>query len=56
MSRAHPILAFLLYPLSFSGVPPISGRGNVTEIARHFGGFEQLGNAVQELQTLLYAK
>jgi type I restriction enzyme, R subunit len=37
-------------------VPPISQRGNVTEIARHFGGFEQLGNAVQELQTLLYAK
>jgi hypothetical protein len=37
-------------------VPPISQRGNVIEIACYFGGFEQLGNAVQELQTLLYAK
>jgi len=37
-------------------VPPISQRGNVAEIARHFGSFEQLGKAVKELQTLLYAQ
>jgi type I restriction enzyme R subunit len=36
-------------------VPPISDRGNVVEIARYFGGGEQLREAVSELQTLLYA-
>ena len=36
-------------------LPPISQRGNVAEIAQRFGGFEQLGNAVNQLQTLLYA-
>lgn len=36
-------------------VPPISERGNVVEIARFFGGAEQLKQAVAELQTLLYA-
>ena len=36
-------------------VPPISQHGNVAEIARHFGGFEELGNAVKRLQSLLYA-
>ena len=36
-------------------VPPISERGNVLEIAKLFGGAEKLKEAVQELQTLLYA-
>jgi type I restriction enzyme R subunit len=36
-------------------VPPISRRGNVAEIAKYFGGFDQLGNAVKQLQMLLYA-
>jgi type I restriction enzyme R subunit len=36
-------------------VPPISERGNVIEIAKLFGGPEQLKEAVAELQALLYA-
>jgi type I restriction enzyme R subunit len=36
-------------------VPPISERGNVTEIARMFGGPDKLREAVNELQQLLYA-
>jgi len=36
-------------------VPPISGYGNVREIAGLFGGFEPLREAVNQLQTLLYA-
>ena len=36
-------------------LPPISQHGNVAEIARLFGGFDQLGNAVNQLQSLLYA-
>lgn len=36
-------------------VPPISERGNVMEIARFFGGPDQLRTAVHQLQTLLYA-
>jgi type I restriction enzyme R subunit len=36
-------------------VPPISERGNVVEIARHFGGPEKLRNAITKLQSLLYA-
>ena len=36
-------------------VPPISQRGNVNEIIGKFGGAEQLRNAVNELQSLLYA-
>ena len=36
-------------------VPPISERGNVIEIARLFGGAEKLKEAVDELQSLLYA-
>jgi len=36
-------------------VPPISDHGNVIEIARYFGGSEQLRGAIHELQTLLYA-
>ena len=36
-------------------VPPISEHGNVIEIAKLFGGSEQLRDAVNELQTLLYA-
>ncbi len=35
-------------------VPPISERGNVIEIARHFGGGEALRQAVYQLQALLY--
>jgi type I restriction enzyme R subunit len=36
-------------------VPPISERGNVIEIANLFGGTEKLKEAVNQLQTLLYA-
>ncbi len=36
-------------------VPPISNHGNVAEIARIFGGADDLREAVRELQTLLYA-
>ena len=36
-------------------VPPISGHGNPSEIARAFGGAVQLRKAVDELQELLYA-
>jgi type I restriction enzyme R subunit len=36
-------------------VPPISHRGNVIEIAKMFGGSEKLRDAVNQLQTLLYA-
>jgi type I restriction enzyme, R subunit len=36
-------------------IPPISGRGNVLEIARAFGGAERLKQALSELQTMLYA-
>lgn len=35
-------------------VPPISERGNVIEIAQHFGGGDALREAVHQLQTLLY--
>jgi type I restriction enzyme R subunit len=36
-------------------LPPISSHGNVSEIAAFFGGAEQLNNAVNQLQALLYA-
>ena len=36
-------------------VPPISEYGNFTEIANYFGGVQQLGSAVNEMQRLLYA-
>jgi len=36
-------------------VPPLSDYGNVREIAGLFGGFDQLREAVNQLQTLLYA-
>jgi type I restriction enzyme, R subunit len=36
-------------------VRPISDHGNVNEIIRKFGGSDQLRNAVNQLQTLLYA-
>lgn len=36
-------------------VPPISDHGNVIEIASFFGGPEKLREAVNQLQTLLYA-
>jgi len=35
-------------------VPPISHHGNVAEIAALFGGPDELREAVEELQTLLY--
>ncbi|MEI6207352.1 MAG: type I restriction-modification enzyme R subunit C-terminal domain-containing protein [Desulfuromonadales bacterium] len=37
-------------------VPPISERGNVIEIAGYFGGAENLREAVNQLQTLLYSQ
>jgi type I restriction enzyme R subunit len=36
-------------------IPPISERGNVVEITKMFGGSEKLRDAVNQLQTLLYA-
>ena len=36
-------------------VPPISKRGNVIEIAKMFGGGDKLREAVNQLQSLLYA-
>jgi type I restriction enzyme, R subunit len=36
-------------------VPPISERGTIPQIAKLFGGAEQLRTAVSKLQTLLYA-
>jgi type I restriction enzyme R subunit len=36
-------------------VPPINRRGNVIQIARHFGGEDKLVEAIRQLQTLLYA-
>jgi type I restriction enzyme R subunit len=36
-------------------VPPLSSHGNVAEIAAFFGGPEQLTDAVNQLQSLLYA-
>jgi type I restriction enzyme, R subunit len=36
-------------------VPPISGHGNVREIAGLFGGPEELREAIHQLQRLLYA-
>jgi hypothetical protein len=36
-------------------VPPLSQRGNVNEIIGKFGGADQLRNAVNQLQRLLYA-
>jgi len=36
-------------------LPPISQRGNVNEIVGKFGGADQLRNAVNQLQSLLYA-
>lgn len=37
-------------------VPPISRRGNVSEIIEKFGGADKLRNAVGQLQSLLYAE
>jgi type I restriction enzyme, R subunit len=36
-------------------VPPINRHGNVIEISGLFGGPDQLRQAVEELQTRLYA-
>ena len=36
-------------------VPPISQHGNVAEIVGKFSGADQLRNAVNQLQLLLYA-
>ena len=36
-------------------VPPISERGNISEIIEYFGGAEPLRRAVADLQTHLYA-
>lgn len=36
-------------------VPPLSDYGNLSEIARLFGGADKLKEAVEKLQTLLYA-
>ena len=48
-------LAFSLQPSAFPPVPPLSSRGNVNEIMGRFGGADNLRNAVNQLQSLLYA-
>lgn len=64
--EAHAILSDLLEKYAEHGtaqfvipdvlkVPPISDRGNVIEIAKLFGGPEKLKEAVDQLQSLLYA-
>jgi len=64
--EAREILSLLLEKYATDGelqftlpdvlkVPPISEHGNVAEIAKLFGGIEQLGSAVNQLQVLLYA-
>ena len=35
-------------------IPPISEYGNIPEILKMFGGPDQLRNAVEELQKLIY--
>jgi hypothetical protein len=37
------------------GIRPISDHGNVNEIVGKFGGADQLRDAVNQLQSLLYA-
>jgi hypothetical protein len=37
-------------------VPPISSHGNVNEIMGTFGGADNLRNAINQLQSLLYAQ
>ena len=65
-SEAQEILADLLEKYATDGelqftlpdvlkVPPISHHGNVNEIIGKFGGADQLRNAVNQLQGLLYA-
>ena len=46
---------FNLQYSAFPYAPPISGHGNVNEIMGKFGGADNLRNAVQQLQALLYA-
>ncbi len=49
----HGVAQFLLPDIL--EVPPISERGSVLEISRLFGGSDRLRQAVNDLQTLLYA-
>lgn len=37
------------------GVPPVSEHGSVLQISEKFGGVDELKNAVEQLQALLYA-
>jgi hypothetical protein len=53
--RACLTSAFSLQQSAFPPVRPISDHGNGAEIAQRFGGFEKLGAAVNQLQSLLYA-
>ena len=64
-SEAREILSDLLEKYATDGelqftlpdvlkVPPISQHGNVAEIIGKFGGEDQLRNAVNQLQSLLY--
>jgi hypothetical protein len=47
--------SFIIHHSAFPHVPPISQHGNVNEIIGKFGGTDQLRNAVNQLQSLLYA-
>jgi len=55
MNAALSILAFSLQPSAFPKLPPISHHGNVNEIDGKCGGADYLRNAVNQLQSLLYA-
>jgi hypothetical protein len=56
-SRLSQISAFSLQHSAFPPpVRPISDHGNVNEIIGKFGGTDQLRNAVNQLQTTLYAE
>jgi type I restriction enzyme, R subunit len=65
-SEAREILSELLDKYTEAGpqqlklpdvlkLPPISDRGNASEIAQYFGGPDELRKAVDQLQLLLYA-
>jgi len=55
MKTTGPPSQFSLQTSSLFIVPPISGRGNINEIMSRFGGADNLRNAVNQLQLLLYA-
>ncbi len=45
------ILAFMLQPIPFPALPPISGSGTVDEIIGTLGGADGLRTAINQLQS-----